>query len=404
VLLLCLKIKIKINTLKGVKILMGNIYFTYSIPENQSTHVIFQPPTTLNGDIIKQLNTTTNDFQKLSYNGTLFTYENNVSGVSRTDTYTINIGTSDYIYFHLVILPTTALFYGIKANTTVDLLKTFSPTSAVASDYDRVYLYGDNRFSYLWTENIIQTQPQIDDTLAYDFKPTSTLNTTCIALFNNNLLAGDIQNLTSPILYWRFYKRKIDDTIDTFVGEIDVTATPSKKILKDYTNAINVNYLYSVAPFTSTQTGSPLTSNSVILDDWRWSLTSTTSKQVVFFELDVQTNAFSNTTDVYEYKGFTQYNKIAQGETDFLKGGLTCTFGTVNDNGEYVATIEQFNALRAFINDKSPKILKGRNGMIGIYHTTMDNKQFEDKTMEQAFKVTINFTEIDDIDSYQVFS
>lgn len=375
---------------------MASLNFEFNTPLNSSTHVVFQPSKTTNGDIIKQLNTTTNDFQKLSYNGTLFTYENNVSSTSRTDTYTINIGTSDYIYFHLVILPTTALFYGIKADHTVTLLKTFSPSGAVSSSYDKIYFYGDIKLSYFLTLNKTQTQTEINATLAYNYKPEWTSDTIALCDFTD-LSAGATKSLSS----WNVYKTKTGDTVAKFVGSVPV----GQRQIEDFTCAKNTQeYIFSIYPTSEFITGSPLTSNSVVLDDWRWSLTSTVSKKVMFFELDVQTNPFSNTTDVYEYKGFTQYNKIAQGQNDFLKGGLTCTFGTVNDSGEYVATIEQFNALREFINDKSPKILKGRDGMIGIYHTTMDNKQYDDKSVEQVFKVSINFTEIDDVSSYQVFN
>src|ERR1035437_6250496 len=277
---------------------MGSVYFPYDIPTTFTTHIVFQMSTGFSGDIIKQINTntTTNQYIKLSYNGTSFIYSNEITSSN------VIISQITYKYYHLVITPTNGYLYGYNdmANPSTTPLKIFAiNATSIMDGYDKVYLYGDNKFSYLWTLNKIQTSDEIALSLPYNFKPISTTNTICLAVFDNSLNAGDTRQLTSDLVNWNIYRKKKGDTNYQLAGQ----TLPDIKSIWDYAVAQNTYYDYQVQPITENEVGEIIQSTEkVMINSWSHAFVDIITMQVVLLDLDVETGEISIDEDRTEYQ------------------------------------------------------------------------------------------------------
>jgi len=387
----------------------GQLLFQYPIAIDTTSHIRFQLCTNFSGNIISLTNSTTGDLIKVSCidNGTNLAFTYTKSKVLQT-TYTHSPApflATTYKYFHLIILPTTAYLYG-ENGTTVTLITAFAPApiSALQTNYDGVYLsntsnaVGDMKVSYFTTTNHTQTAGEITSTLPFNFKPIWTLDTLSLARFDSTLGAGAIQILSS----WRVYRRKENDTAYTFVGE----TLASQKNIVDMAVPTNTNLHYQILPTSPTQTGTSIEMTPdtyVKIDSWNYSLTSTISKQVVLFSLDIENSETIVNEDRFLYLGFDRHGKVALGKRQYESGSLSATFGMIDNSGNYIDTADNFKALEDFFALGGSYLYKTRKGEIKLVSVYGLKKKIDDKSIEQVTKVSFSWDEIDDANGFVLY-
>jgi len=274
-------------------------------------------------------------------------------------------------------------------------LSTFfqKPPLPTPSIYDRITFYGDIIIDNVWIRDRILSDAEID-AMNYKIDPTWTSDTIFLALFENgNLNAGNLINLTSPILSWDIYRRTVEDNILTYLDSVDV----SIKTYVDYTTQAYKTYIYEIFPITATEIGSALQTDPLYTNYYGYYLIDPDTGTAYKFDLNLSSSDFQYEEDVTEYKTYTKYPAVSRGKLNYLKHSITVLAGTIQcPDGTFLQPIDYLNTLEAFITDGKVKLYKTRKG--GIYKVYTRNykyKALDDGITEQPMLVSFDVFEVE---------
>ena len=235
--------------------------------------------------------------------------------------------------------------------------------SPVKKVYDSIQVFGGATIDKLQIENIeidneTLTNIAISDRLIWN--PTTIL----LAEFENNLIAGNVANLDSPVTKWQISRRESNSSVLKILGIVDVGVTE----FVDYLCQANKTYIYEVNALTDTQISEAFVSEETNMSFYGWFLIGNDldgSTYVYKMDLNVDFGGFQTEEDMTEYSTYIQYNAFAKGNRRFRRGTLTAIAGEIYSNGNSILqSVDYIDELQIRIQDISTKTLKSRKGDI----------------------------------------
>lgn len=281
----------------------------------------------------------------------------------------------------------------------------------MAFSYNKVILHGESYIDYLWIKNKIDTQAEIDSTLANTYKPEWDNNTLLLANFDNSINGGNVKSLKDDVLYWQIYRKRPEDTVLTFICRVPV----SQYQLLDFNVLNNTEYQYTIFAETETTISAPFEQVGYTRTNWwNWSLLGlqeSTNKGLYYvdsdniwlFDTELTSSGLDQNVAQYIMDNFTRYPSVSSGKRNYMSGSITAFLSNVDiSTGKYQDTVEQYNAFVEFIANPTPKLLRDRKGNGWIVSTNGVNGQYIDESPQQITKVSFSFTQLDDVNNVNV--
>ena len=91
--------------------------------------------------------------------------------------------------------------------------------------YDEITLSGDAYFDYLWINQRVLTNDELEKVNVLNFRPQWEDSTILLANYDDSLSGGNILSLEEPVQSWLIYKRREDAHALTFINEIPADVT-----------------------------------------------------------------------------------------------------------------------------------------------------------------------------------
>ena len=251
--------------------------------------------------------------------------------------------------------------------------------------------------------NITQDTEQFtDSTPPLDWTPSTILN----ANLNNNINAGNIDYLLNQISALKI-KRRVK-------GEFDWITLKTIKVnrivdlqfaFEDYLNEYNVEYEYALVPVLEEVEG--YYNIDSILSKFSGVFIGSAEESYRFlYDVSYGSNARNQQTGVFSPLGRQYPIIVANGNLSYESGSVTATL--LNDDFGETGVIDKEaitakkNALKKFLTDKRPKVLKDFNQNSWLVMIT-DNVQvsYLNGSAMGIPQVTFNWVEIGDINNKQ---
>lgn len=269
------------------------------------------------------------------------------------------------------------------------------PQLPIPSTYNSIKLFGGATFDDLWLENYKRTQAQIN-TLDLEVEPQFTVNTLLLAHFNNNLQAGNIINLPSPIDKWIILRKGKNESKFTKIAEVgaDVESYVDRKARS------KEEYVYQLLPVTEdNKYGESLTANTANTDFS--SIFLLDEDNVYSFCYNVNMSDISTEDDVSIQQTRGKYDTILKGNRSVSTGTLSAI---LTSNSITTSEIEQdtkfLEDLKSFILNGKSKILKLPKGLmyqVYTYDFSLLQKYGTDSYGNTVYSASFSWREIGDI-------
>ena len=262
--------------------------------------------------------------------------------------------------------------------------------------YSKVRVYGNSIIDKLQIKNI-----EISDSELQNIIMTDNLiwdaNTLLMAEFENDLVAGNIADLTNPITKWQINRREVSGSTFKVLDVVDVGV--SEYI--DYSAQHGKNYIYSLFATSENEQSEPLECEEIETDFFGWYLIGNDpdgSTYVYVLDLNVSSGSITNDEDFTEYQGYGKFNSFAKGQRNFIRGSVQAIAGTIQSNSTLLQSVDYIDTLRNRIQDVSTKILKNRKGEIWKVKTHGYNaSQLDDSINQQVYLVNFNFIQCEEM-------
>jgi hypothetical protein len=269
----------------------------------------------------------------------------------------------------------------------------YKSIKATPAAYNRITFFGDITIDNVWIRERILSDAEIN-AMNYKIAPTWTSDTIFLALFEHNSInAGNIINLTSPIISWDIYRKTVEENILTYLTTVD----HSIKTYVDFTTQAYKTYIYEIFPITATEIGDALQTAPLYTDYFGYYLIDPDDGTVYKFDLNISSGEFQYEEDVTVYKTYVQYPAVTKGKTNYLKNTITALAGTISCTEGFLQPIDYINTLEAFITNGKIKLYKTRKG--GIYKVYTRNFHYKilenDGIVEQPMLITFDVFEVE---------
>lgn len=190
------------------------------------------------------------------------------------------------------------------------------------------------------------------------------------ANFNNNIDAGNVNYLISQISSIKIKRRKQGDFDWLTLATIPVNKVEDLSfIFNDLLNQDNVTYEYALVPIIGEIEGQYLI-NSIMSQFNGVFIGNAETIYKFLYEVKYSSNQRNQQVGVFQVLGQQYPIVVANGALSYESGNVTATI--LNDDFEKTGIIDraeivrQKDALKNFLTDKNPKILKDWNGNIWL--------------------------------------
>ena len=284
------------------------------------------------------------------------------------------------------------------------------------AEYDSLYIYGATakyaeQEAYLknliatgdygqrlWAEEQLKTLQSKASSYDVDAVPVWDDTTLMLALFQNNLRAGNIESAV-PVTGWIIYS--VEDG-SSFLKPIRTVGAGTNTFV-DYSVKNATGVVYYVFPVFGDKIGAAASSNRIIPDWWDWFLIvcdridddTYYQLKTYRFDLDVSSGSMANNTSFNELQNFTKYAKVQNSFSNYWSGTLSSYIG--NCANTYEDTVAQMEELKSLSTDGKDKFLKDRKGNFWkVRLNSAVSQKINDEYVEQAVVVTLGWMEIGD--------
>lgn len=302
----------------------------------------------------------------------------------------------------LTLYPSETL-YPAQPASTVWWLK-LSITSFIANEpVERISMQAELDCDYLWiTSGVLNNEVLHALMRGKEYTPQFGAQTLFLADFTDGLEAGAITGLSEndKLTMWRIYR--VEEATRRFrpVAQLPI----SEKAVIDCAARSQGTYSYVVFGVTEAQqtTGS-LTSNTVDVYLWDWTLLQCQETAENTFEVDrlfrfslnVASGSVGNNNRPNVLGNFTRYPTVQIDTANYQSGTLSAYLGEVGAGGEYADTIAKRDALFALSTSGDPIFLKNRKGdLMRVAMRDGINVQTQDATRQQALVCSVPWCEI----------
>ena len=272
--------------------------------------------------------------------------------------------------------------------------------------YDEITLSGDAYFDYLWINQRVLTNDELEKVNVLNFRPQWEDSTILLANYDDSLSGGNILSLEEPVQSWLIYKRREDAHALTFINEIPADVTK----ISDYAVNNHVDYQYVIFPVTENTIGDPMFSEISSSSWWNWCLVDIIPFEnglnrwkptgtFWIFTTNLKSGTTQQTIDTYTYDGFLKYPKVSYGKRNYSKGSLNCFLSNVLNNS-YSDNAEMREEFKKFISNGNQKLLKDIKGSSYIVTITGASFKVEDDSSLLPIELTFEWTQIEDANNY----
>lgn len=264
----------------------------------------------------------------------------------------------------------------------------------IKQTYNKLIVNGELIVDKIRVLDTLLTTTQIDNLLPTD-EYNWTANTLMYAEFNDNMNAGNISGINTPIVAFDVFRREDGDIIFTKIDELPANA----REYTDFAVVSDESYSYRFYARTETEIANPISIGPILTDFYSWSLTNPITQEVYLFDLNVSSGAIQNNSDMYVYNNmYTEKPKVSFSDKKYISGSLNAMAGAANCDGTLYYPRDYLDRLNNFINDKNPKYLKSRRGDIWVVMTNNFNYKYVDEIGEQLANISFDFVEVDGTD------
>ena len=267
--------------------------------------------------------------------------------------------------------------------------------SPVKKVYDSIQVFGGATIDKLQIENIeidneTLTNIAISDRLIWN--PTTIL----LAEFENNLIAGNVANLDSPVTQWQISRRESNSSVLKILGTVDVGVTE----FVDFSCQQNKIYEYQINALNSDQISEPFLADEIEMNFYGWFLIGNDldgSTYVYKMDLNVSSGSLTNDEDFTENLSYTKYNSFSKGTRNFLRGSIQALVGDISSENGIVQSVDFTDTLRNRIQDITTKTLKNRKGELWRVKThNYSATQINDGIDQQLYLINFDFIQCED--------
>lgn len=264
--------------------------------------------------------------------------------------------------------------------------------------WNAIEISGIADFRYIWIKENALTQQEYESLLDVDAVPVWDDTTLMLALFQDNLRAGNIESAV-PVTGWIIYSV---ENGSSFLKPIR-TVEAGTNTFVDYSVKNDTGVVYYVFPVFSDKIGAAASSNMVVPNWWDWFLIvcdrtgddSYYHLKTYRFDLDVSSGSMANNTSFNELQNFTKYAKVQNSFSNYWSGTLSAYIG--NCGNSYEDTVAQMEELKSLSTDGKDKFLKDRKGNFWkVRLNSAVSQKINDEYVEQAVVVTLGWMEIGD--------
>lgn len=219
------------------------------------------------------------------------------------------------------------------------------------------------------------------------------INTNFLSNFENTLESGNYVT-AETVTGWRLKRKRQNDSLFTTLKDFSKTTLA----YVDKTVRNNNTYLYTLHSLSASGESLGIEGNA-ITDFWGWFLIDPTTNTSYKFDLMNSTDNIQVNDDVYTYKNYTKYPVISYGKSEYKTSKFTTMPYTYSDiTKQYTIDLDLLNTIQAFINNKSPKILKNALGELFYVSTYGFEYKINDVIPSQIYTISFNWAEIGDAD------
>ena len=264
--------------------------------------------------------------------------------------------------------------------------------------WNTIEISGIADFRYIWIKEAALTQQEYESLLDVDAVPVWDDTTLMLALFQNNLRAGNIESAV-PVTGWIIYSVENGSSFLKLIRTVEA----GTNTFVDYSIKNETGVVYYVFPVFGDKIGAAASSNMVVPNWWDWFLIvcdrtgddSYYHLKTYRFDLDVSSGSMSNNTSFNELQNFTKYAKIQNSFSNYWSGTLSAYVG--NCANTYEDTVAQMEELKSLSTDGKDKFLKDRKGNFWkVRLNSAVSQKINDEYVEQAVVVTLGWMEIGD--------
>ena len=264
------------------------------------------------------------------------------------------------------------------------------------STYSNIKLWGDFNFTNLHGQSRILTQTEIDS-VPFDEYSDFDIDTFILAKFNNNLQAGNIVSLPSPITKWIVLRKGKNDAKFTKLAEIEANDTTYIDRLAKSQN----QYIYQLIPVADDLLGTPLQTVPIDTSFKKIILLDPDTEEGYSFCLDLRMSDIQIDEDVTYKDTRGKYQTELRGNKKVNNGSIGfLAKSSAVDSIELEQDLAYLQAFEDFINNGQPKILKIDNGYIYKVATSNFGKQRRNSVNnngETLFNLAFNWREIGEV-------
>lgn len=275
----------------------------------------------------------------------------------------------------------------------------FNGQHEIGGNYSSIIFSGNNTgiiLDALWGRNMVITKEYFNSLNLTTYKPSWTLNTYLMALFEDSLSAGNIVNADSYFSEWAIYRRTDNSEQLEYINSIAIENTT----YKDYTALIGHKYQYYIFAKSDDVLSAPLISDEIqIYYDGNY-LIDVNNQKTYILNINVESGSISQNEEYTMHNVNNKYNVFMKGNNQYfsttISGILTSsvdTEGTINND---VEILQEFND---FVhNDNILKYYKNRKGQIfNVFTSDASMSVLNDNIGSQPMVVTVTVTEKGDV-------
>lgn len=264
-----------------------------------------------------------------------------------------------------------------------------------------IRLIGPQECAWLWVYRG-EVPADLIETLLTDgsYEPEFGHETYLLANFKNGLNAGNIASNEGGLTGVSLYRRETGRTVLHKVADLPLRATS----VLDYGFHNQAGYTYLLFPRgTDTFASAPLVSEEAVPVFWDWLLMecAETAENVFsvenayVFKMNVSSGVIGNNNAPNLLTNFTKYPLRQSTAPQFKSGTLQAYIGKIGENGRYVDTAAQMEALYSLSVSAKPKFLRDRKGNLWRVETSAAvGITMLDATREQAAQVSLPWAEV----------
>lgn len=228
------------------------------------------------------------------------------------------------------------------------------------------------------------------------------------APFNGNLNAGNVDFLVEQIIGIKIKRRKINESNWLTLTTIPINTVEDLNFtFNDMLNAYGVEYEYAFIPIMAGNVEGTYELNNTILSQFNGVFIGNADTIYKFlYEVKYGNNQRNQKVGIFQVLGKQFPVFVANGQLSYESGSVTATL--LNDDYQKTGVIDRVqitqkkDALKDFLTDKTPKILKDWNGNIWlcIINDNVSLNYKENFGMGIPV-ITFNWTEIGHADNQQ---